>query len=94
MKEHSDGVLLLASRGRRGQPSIWFLRTAVAITSFDTVTPKRDRFDTVLIRFVRLGVGNTTDIGEKAAENKGVVWWARRDSNPGPPACEAGALTN
>ena len=21
-------------------------------------------------------------------------WWARRDSNPGPPACEAGALTN
>ena len=23
-----------------------------------------------------------------------VLWWARRDSNPGPPACEAGALTS
>ena len=22
------------------------------------------------------------------------IWWARRDSNPGPPACEAGALTS
>ena len=22
-----------------------------------------------------------------------LLWWAVRDSNPGPPACEAGALT-
>jgi hypothetical protein len=25
---------------------------------------------------------------------KAVQWWAVRDSNPGPPACEAGALTS
>ena len=24
----------------------------------------------------------------------GDVWWARRDSNPGPPRCKRGALTN
>ena len=23
-----------------------------------------------------------------------VKWWARRDSNPGPPRCKRGALTN
>ncbi len=28
------------------------------------------------------------------SDSKGDVWWAVRDSNPGPPACKAGALTN
>ena len=22
------------------------------------------------------------------------IWWRHRDSNPGPPACKAGALAN
>jgi hypothetical protein len=32
-------------------------------------------------------------IGPKS-EIIGDKWWARTDSNCGPPACEAGALTN
>ena len=30
----------------------------------------------------------------RLASSAGFSWWARRGSNPGPPACEAGALTN
>jgi hypothetical protein len=30
---------------------------------------------------------------DKIGNSQG-VWWAVRDSNPGPPACEAGALTS
>ena len=30
----------------------------------------------------------------KSIWKEGFTWWARRDSNPGPPACEAGALTS
>ncbi len=46
---------------------------------------------TVLLKeyFERHSVG--TEIGSYMEEN-GENGWTRRDSNPGPPACEAGAL--
>ena len=36
----------------------------------------------------------TMPLGRTVAGWRADKWWARRDSNPGPPACEAGALTS
>src|SRR4051812_6631310 len=46
------------------------------------------------IRHAERSAGKAVAQEAKAIESKRFEWWARRDSNPGPPACEAGALTS
>jgi hypothetical protein len=92
---------VFVSRGRRGDSARGATSASVSFDSSSIGQPWPQRVlirsrqnVAILIRFVCSGVRKTTDIGEIAAEYKGGVWWARRDSNPGPPACEAGALTS